>query len=130
MHMKKTIRIALLALVLSCPASLLAAELSAPTRIESVIVRDDLGVVRLEVLVSNPVSNPANCSNDTYIDIRLDAPNRSAVEQRELLNLINLSFVTRRAVRFYLLDANDPDNCSTVAATSTIRVAVGIQAEF
>lgn len=118
------------ALLLGISSASFAIELSNPTRIESVSVRDDLGVVRLEVLVSNPPSNPANCTNDTFIDIRLDAPNRSATEQRELLNLINLSFVTRRVVRFFLLDANDPDNCSDVGTSSTIRVAVGIQSEF
>jgi len=128
--MKSILQVVLLAAACAYPAVLPAVELSHPTRIESVSVLDNLGVVRLEVLVSNPVSNPANCSNGTFIDVRLDAPNRSAVEQRELLNLINLSFVTRRAVRFFLLDANDPDNCSDVGTSSTIRVAVGIQAEF
>ena len=101
--------------------------LSAPTRIQSVAVLEDNNLLRLEVLISNPPSNPASCANDVLVDIRLDSPDRSETAQRELLNLVNLAFVTRRFVRLYFLDQDDPDNCSTAGTSSSIRVAVGVQ---
>ncbi len=121
-----------LKLVFICVASsivlpLYGAELSNPTRIENVTILDDLGIIRLQVLASNPVSNPANCQNSTHVDIRLDAPDRTETAQRELLNLVNLAFVSRKSVKLYLLDAMDPDPCSDVGTSSTIRVAAGIQ---
>ena len=123
-------RFILSAAFLCGPMSSQAVELSTPTRIDSVLVRDDLGVIRLEVLTPLTIPNEPGCLTDNLIDIRLDAESRSETEQRELLNLINLALVSRRQVRFFLLDNNDPDNCSTVGTSSSIRVAVGIQAIY
>ena len=126
--MYRLYRSAFLITTLLVSTSLLAEpQLSAPTRIESVAVLDGLGVMRINVLVSNPPSNPAGCLNDNLIDIRLDSPDRTETQQRELMNLINLAFITRRQVRFWLLSADDPDPCSTEATSSSIRVAVGVQ---
>lgn len=127
---KNLLRFILSVAFLPVPVSLPAVELSTPTRIDSVLVRDDLGVIRLEVLTPLTISNEPGCLIDNLIDIRLDAENRSETEQRELLNLVNLALVSRRQVRFFLLDNNDPDNCSTVGTSSSIRVAVGIQAIY
>ena len=127
--MKLPGRLALLVAASLAVQSAAAVTLSNPTRIESVSIRDDLGVVRVEVLISNPPSNPAGCSDDTFIDIRLDAE-RSETELREMLNLLNLAFVSRRQVRFYLLDADDPDPCSSAGSSATIRVAVGLLAIY
>jgi len=128
--MRNLLRFILSAAFLLGPVSLQAIELSTPTRIDSALVLDDLGVIRLGVLTPLTISNEPGCLIDNLIDIRLDAENRSETEQRELLSLINLALVSRRQVRFFLLDNNDPDNCSTVGTSSSIRVAVGIQAIY
>jgi hypothetical protein len=107
-----------------------AVQLSSPTRIDSVLVLDGLGVIRLKVLTPLTMTDDPGCLSADLIDIRLDEPNRSQTEQRQLLNLVNLALVSRRQVRFFLLDVNDANNCSTAGTSGSIRVAVGIQAIY
>ena len=116
--------------VLLCGSPTQAVQLSSPTRIDSVLVLDDLGVIRLEVLTPLTMTDDPGCLSAGLIDIRLDVPDRSQTEQRQLLNLVNLALVSRRQVRFFLLDVNDADNCSTVGTSSSFRVVVGIQAIY
>jgi hypothetical protein len=119
-------RAGLLVILLCSSHDLLAVTLSGTTRIEAVVVHDDLGIVRLEVEPNVAITN-SGCASGTHVDIRLDAANRTASEQQVLLNLINMAFIGRRNVRLYLLDATDPNPCSTVGTSNSIRVAVGIQ---
>lgn len=118
-----------LSLLLIIPAQ--AASWSPTTRIESVVVLDGLNIVRVEVLPNNPLFNPANCANGSFIDIQLDAPGRSAEEQRQMLNALNMAFITRRQVAFAILDnPADPASCSTAGTGSSIRIATGVRVYY
>jgi hypothetical protein len=90
------------------------------------------GTIDGEVLDTEVLNfNPATCTslqagfngNSTgeptdYFDIQLNAPGRSAEDQRRLLNMILLSFMTGRSVRLYVRD----DLCTNSGG----RVAAGI----
>ena len=118
-------------LLLVLSGALHAATWSPPTRIDNIQVMDSIGIVRLEVLRNNPVFNPANCSDLDFVDIQLDAPGRSDVEQRQLLNQINMAFITRRQIEFLMLDdAADPASCSTVGTSNSIRIATGTRVHY
>lgn len=108
-----------------------SARWSPTTRINSVLVTDSLNIVRLEVLRNDPVFNPAGCLHLDHIDIQLDAKDRSAEEQRQMLNAVNMAFITRRPVSFYVLDdATNPASCSTVGTSGSIRIAVGVDVRY
>ena len=125
------ISIALFSVILMLSGALQAATWSPPTRIDSIQVMDSIGIVRLEVLRNNPVFNPANCTDLDFVDIQLDAPGRSDVEQRQMLNQINMAFITRRQIQFLMLDdAADPASCSTVGTSNSIRIATGTRVHY
>lgn len=111
---------------------------SPPVRIVALQVVEASGVLRLGVRRSIEINvppfdfNPADCSvlmvafnlngNDVlthYFDVQLDAAERSATEQRQLLNEIYAAFVTSRNVS---LDVRD-DLCTPAGG----RVTNGIQ---
>jgi hypothetical protein len=122
--MKILFRVGLLVIFLVSPQAGSAVTLSGTVRIQSVLVQDDLGIVRLAVTPSVPLGG---CVAGTHVDIRLDAANRSATEQQVLLNLINLAFIGSRNVRIYLLEAaDDSQHCSSVGTSTPLRVGVGI----
>jgi len=127
----RSLSILLLSIVLIFSGKLYAASWSPYTRIDSVQVMDSIGIVRLEVLRNNPVFNPANCMDLDLIDIQLDAPGRSDAEQRQMLNAINMAFITRRQIAFLILDdAADPASCSTAGTSSSIRIATGVRVHY
>ena len=116
-------RLAFLAALLSLPHAVFGVELSASTRIASVLIRDDFGFVRIEVEPNIP---PGSCASGGFVDIRYDSPDRTAAEQQELLNMINLALIGRRLVRLYLLEPTDPDPCSSFEGGTSFRVAIGL----
>lgn len=125
------ISVALFSVILMLSGDLQAATWSPSTRIDSIQVMDSIGIVRLEVLRNNPVFNPANCTDLDFVDIQLDAPGRSDVEQRQMLNQINMAFITRRQIEFLMLDdAADPASCSTVGTSNSIRIATGTRVHY
>lgn len=123
--------IALFSVLLLLSGALQAATWSPTTRIDSVQVMDSIGIVRLEVLRNNPVFNPANCTDLDYVDIQLNTPGRSVEEQRQMLNEINMAFITRRQIAFLMLDdAADPASCSTAGTSNSIRIATGVRVYY
>lgn len=96
---------------------------SSNTRILSVIALESYDIVRIETDTSALV-NPAGCvSGPSFVDVQLDTGGRSAEEQRQILNAINMAFMTGRNVRLLIRD----DMCSTAATSSNLRVAVGVR---
>lgn len=90
---------------------------------------------RIEFNASSFDFNPAGCSGLTtsykisgtnvtthYFDVQLDAANRSAAEQSQLLNEIFTAFATSRAVQLYVRD----DLCTTADS----RVASGMKVVY
>lgn len=105
-----------------CSAVSAGSQLSPVTRIVSLFAVDGSGVLRIQI--QNFGFNPGACdAGPDVIDVQLDAPGRSAEEQRQLLNAVNLAFMTGRDIRFYLRD----DLCSTAGTSSRLRVASGVQ---
>lgn len=93
------------------------------TQIVSVIALEGSNILRVQVS-SAFLANPAGCTvGPDTIDLQLDVPNRSLEEQRQLMNAINVAFMTRRNVQFYVRD----DLCSTAATSARIRIAVGVR---
>ncbi len=104
-----------LILSLTCVAS--ADTLLSPvTKIVSVQAVDGLGVLQIRVTPNFPTGG--GCETNEELDIQLDAPGRSAEEQRLLLNAVYLAFMTNRNVRLHIRD----DICS-----GQLRVVSGIQ---
>jgi len=116
-------RAVLFALALSFSSVAAAGSALSPiTRIVSVVSLEGLDVLRIGIQSFG--LNPAGCDSGVdVIDVQLDVPGRSAEEQRQLLNAVNLAFMTRRNIRFYIRD----DLCSTAGTSSRLRVAVGVQ---
>ena len=94
---------------------------------KSLMLNDDLVTLNTEVLDFNPATctslqagfNGNSTSEPTdYFDIQLNAPGRSAEDQRRLLSTILFSFMTGRSVRLYVRD----DLCTNSGG----RVAAGI----
>ena len=104
---------------LSCFASA-GTQASDPIKIVGVATVDGLNILRLTVTGFN--TNPAGCDAVDFVDIQLDAPGRSAEEQRLLVNAANLAFMTNRNVRLHIRD----DICSISGTTLRLRVASGI----
>ena len=104
---------------LSCVASA-GTQVSGPIKITGVATVDGLNILRLTVTFFN--TNPAGCDIADFVDIQLDAPGRSAEEQRLLVNAANLAFMTNRFVRLYIRD----DICSISGTALRFRVASGI----
>jgi len=104
---------------LSCVASA-GTQVSGPIKITGVDTVDGLNILRLTVTGFN--TNPAGCDTADLVDIQLDAPGRSAEEQRLLVNAANLAFMTNRNVRLHIRD----DICSISGTTLRLRVASGI----
>ena len=105
-----------------CSAVSAAAVLSPVTQIVSVYALEGYNILRIQV--GNTSFNPGACdAGIDVIDVQLDVAGRSAEEQRQLLNAINLAFMTQRNVRFYVRD----DLCSTAGTSSRLRIAVGVQ---
>lgn len=93
------------------------------TRIPSLIAPDNSGILRIQVQPTF-THNPAGCDDGPdVVDFQLDVPGRSAEEQRQILNAINLAFMTGRNVKFYISD----DLCSTEGTSSRLRVVTGVQ---
>lgn len=127
----RNLLLALIGTLLLLAGAARAASWSPNTRIENVQVMDGVGIVRLLVLRNNPVFNPAGCADLDYIDILLDAPDRSAAEQRQMLNAVNMAFIARRQVAFLILDdAGDPASCSSSGTSSSIRIATGVRVSY
>lgn len=106
-----------------CSAVSAAAALSTSvTRIPSLIAPEGINILRIQVQPAF-IDNPAACDLVDVVDLQLDVPGRSVEEQRQMLNAINLAFMTGRTVKFYLRD----DLCSTVGTSSRLRVVVGVQ---
>ena len=82
------------------------------TRIPSLIALEGNDVLRIQVQPAF-TDNPAGCDLVDVVDLQLDVPGRSAEEQRQMLNAINLAFMTGRNVKFYVRD----DLCSTVGTS-------------
>jgi len=104
---------------LSCVASA-GTQASDPIKIVGVATVDGLNILRLTVTGFN--TNPAGCDAVDFVDIQLDAPGRSAEEQRLLVNAANLAFMTNRFVKLYIRD----DVCSISGTSFRVRVAGGI----
>jgi hypothetical protein len=127
----RNLPIVLFSVLLMLSGALHAATWSPTTRIDSILVMDSIGIVRMEVLRNNPVFNPANCTDLDFVDIVLDAPGRSVEEQRQMLNEINMAFITRRQIAFLILDdAADPASCSTAGTSGSIRIATGVRVHY
>ena len=93
------------------------------TRIPSLIAPEGFDILRIQVQPAF-TDNPAGCDvGPDVVDLQLDVPGRSAEEQRQILNAINLAFMTGRNVKFYIRD----DLCSTAGSSSRIRVVTGVQ---
>lgn len=105
-----------------CSAASAGSQLSPVTRIVSLYAVNGSGVLRIQI--QNFSFNPGACdAGPDLIDVQLDVPGQSTEEQRQLLNAINLAFMTGRNVKFYLRD----DLCSTAGTSSHLRVATGVQ---
>lgn len=92
-------------------------------RIESIIALEGYGILRIQVNTTT-LANPAGCTQGPDgIDLQLDVTNRSPEEQRQLVNAVNLAFMTRRNVQFLVRD----DLCSTAGTSARLRIAVGVR---
>jgi hypothetical protein len=110
--------------LLLLPLGARAASWSGNLFIEEVVVVDDLDVVRMRLSGNH---NPAGCETDGWVDVRLDVPERTKSQQRQLLDAINLAFITERRVRFFVLDDTDLKPCSSIGTGGSNPVAIGIR---
>lgn len=117
-------RIVLFAISFSICSAVSAGSTLSPqvTRIPSLIAIEGTDILRIQVQPAL-THNPAGCDLVDVVDLQLDVPGRSAEEQRQILNAINLAFMTGRNVKFYVRD----DLCSTVGSSSRLRIVTGVQ---
>jgi hypothetical protein len=111
-----------LSLVISlgiCASASAGEQLSPPTKIISVYSFSGANVLKVEVDPS--FYDPAGCGSE-FIDVQLDAPDRSAEEQRELVDSIHAAFLTSRNIYFLIRD----DICSQRKGAKA-RLAVGVR---
>jgi hypothetical protein len=123
-----------------------AAEWSEVTKIVSITAVEGVKVLRLQIS-PNVGTNPGACDPGTdFIDVRLDSrkshshddrdakadhrsdedrdsEERRSEAHRQLLNAVQLAYLTGRNVRLYLRE----DRCSTVGTSLRLRVAAGVQ---
>lgn len=88
--------------------------------IEEIQIVDGTNYVRMR---TTSVTNPAGCLRDNYIDYQLDTGNRSATEQRLILDAFNMAMIMNKPVEFYI----DSDECTTADTSSSLRLANGFR---
>lgn len=97
-------------------------------RIASLFTYSGNNILRIQYATDSSTEfknhNPAGCTvGPDVFDVQLDVADRSAEEQRQLLNAINLAFMTNRNIKFFVRD----DLCSTAGTSSQLRIVTGVQ---
>ena len=108
-------------LLLTSSVALADPEWSGRNRIETMLILDGTNIVRLEI--TNSITNPAGCTNTTYLDYQLDSDDRSETQQKLLLDALTVALIMSQPIEFLIDDVN----CSTVETSGSVRIAVGLQ---
>jgi hypothetical protein len=124
------IRIVLLVVGFGFCSAVSAGSLLSPGvgRIASLFAISGYDILRIQYTTDSSAGfksfNPAGCTvGPDVFDVQLDVAGRSDEEQRQLLNAINLAFMTNRNVNFFVRD----DLCSTAGTSSQLRIVTGVQ---